>query len=225
VRNSLIAVGVAVVALAVALSLLARGCGATPSVTVPRVTGVPVDQATNTLHGQGLRADVTKAHSTQPTGNVTHQDPGPHVQAAQGSTVQLTVSSGPQLVDVDASDYLGKSYDDVNGDLKDKGLAVSRHDEAISGKTPGTVVAVNPHGKVRKGTNITVTVAVAPAQPTSQPGNGPHHDNGKHKGEHKNNGNNGNGPGTPSPPSPPMTPSPPMQPSPPGGDDNDQGQD
>ncbi len=217
VRNSLLAVGAAVIALAIALALLARGCGAKPSVTVPRVTGVSVDQATATLHGQGLRADVHREHDpSKPSGIVLKQDPGVHAQVAQGSTVTLTVSSGKKLISVDASDYRGRSYDEVRGDLTNLGLRVSRAKQVAPGTAPGTVVAVNPHGQVPKGTTITVTVAVAPPPPAGNNGNGNNGEGngneGKHKGEHNGNGEGNSGSPTPSTPTKPS----PTAPSPSG---------
>jgi serine/threonine-protein kinase len=147
---------------AIALALLARASGVHASVTVPSVTGVDLDTARATLRGQGLQADVRREpDSSHPAGTVTDQDPEPHSQAAQNSTVGLTVSSGPAQVSIDPSRYVGRSYGDVHSDLAGRGLDVHGVKRPGSSAPPGTVIAVNPQGSVPKGTTITVTVAAA----------------------------------------------------------------
>ncbi|MGH3457428.1 Stk1 family PASTA domain-containing Ser/Thr kinase, partial [Aeromicrobium sp.] len=64
--------------------------------TVPNVVGMDVKDAEKALKDAGLEASVTEQPSPQPEGIVTAQSPPPGQQRPQGSTVELTVSSGPE---------------------------------------------------------------------------------------------------------------------------------
>ncbi|MGB6453617.1 MAG: PASTA domain-containing protein [Streptosporangiaceae bacterium] len=75
------------------------GCGA-PSpgaskavVTVPMVTGMPVNQALATLQAVGLRIVVTPgANTAVPQGTVIAQNPAAGVEARAGASVTLTIN-------------------------------------------------------------------------------------------------------------------------------------
>ncbi len=63
---------------------------------VPRVIGIPVDEAQRALHAGGFRAEIADSapHPTLAAGLVTWQDPPPGLAAPRGSAVALTVSKG-----------------------------------------------------------------------------------------------------------------------------------
>jgi beta-lactam-binding protein with PASTA domain len=66
-------------------------------VTVPDVSGMPVEQAQTTLTVAGLSASVTEENSdTVPAGKVIRQEPASGAQVAPGTQVSLVVSSGPE---------------------------------------------------------------------------------------------------------------------------------
>jgi eukaryotic-like serine/threonine-protein kinase len=70
-------------------------------VTVPDVTKKTQADATNTLQTAGFQVSVKATMSeTVPNGNVISQTPGANTKLAKGSTVTLTVSSGPPPVKV-----------------------------------------------------------------------------------------------------------------------------
>lgn len=77
-------------------------------------------------------------------------------------------SAAPATVRVQASDYLGRPVDDVTRDLRRADLQVATNAEP-SDLEPGTVTAIAPTGAVRKGTTVTVTVAVEPSHPDKGP--------------------------------------------------------
>ena len=63
--------------------------------TVPNLVGMDVDDAENALEDVGLKASITEEASPQPEGTVTGQSVPQGQQRPQGSTIELTVSSGP----------------------------------------------------------------------------------------------------------------------------------
>src|ERR1700693_6095562 len=71
-------------------------------VTVPKVEGLTQDAATTAMTGTKLMVGTVTQQSsnTVATGNVISQDPASGNSVAQGSPVNLVVSSGPQMVTV-----------------------------------------------------------------------------------------------------------------------------
>ena len=71
-------------------------------VTVPNVEGLTQDAATTAITGAKLMVGTVtqQANNTVATGNVISQDPASGSSAAQGSPVNLAISSGPQMVTV-----------------------------------------------------------------------------------------------------------------------------
>ena len=67
----------------------------TGTVAVPSVVGTTVDQAQSQLTAKGFKPVVTHVQSDSPADTVVNQSPSGG-QAPKGSTVQLSVSSGPQ---------------------------------------------------------------------------------------------------------------------------------
>jgi serine/threonine-protein kinase len=63
--------------------------------TVPQVVGMDVEDAEDALKDAGLKASVTEEPSPQPEGTVTAQSVPQGQQRPRGSTIELTVSSGP----------------------------------------------------------------------------------------------------------------------------------
>ena len=71
-------------------------------VTVPNVEGLPQDAATTAITAVKLTGGTVTQQSsnTVATGNVISQDPASGSSVAQGSPVNLVISSGPQMVTV-----------------------------------------------------------------------------------------------------------------------------
>lgn len=93
-------------------------------VDVPDVTGLSVEDATAALDDQGLKAKVLpdRVNSPEDAGDVAEQSPDEGEEAAEGDTITLTVSKGPQMIDV--PDVTGKDVDDARGELEDAGFEV-----------------------------------------------------------------------------------------------------
>ena len=70
------------------------------TVKVPSVTGEEVGVATTLLESQGFDVDIETRPNAAPPDTVTEQDPFEGEEVDEGSTIILTVSSGPAIVDV-----------------------------------------------------------------------------------------------------------------------------
>jgi eukaryotic-like serine/threonine-protein kinase len=73
---------------------------------VPAVIGEDVGAATATLEGEGFEVDTDEFPSSQRAGTVVEQDPRAGEEAEEGSTVLLSVSSGPGTAKVPGVDGL-----------------------------------------------------------------------------------------------------------------------
>ncbi len=100
-RRKRIIIWSCVAALAVLLGLLAAYLATRPAqVTVPYVIGRTVDDAQAKLKTAGLESEIVRRRDVAPAGEVVAQDPTRGEQVDEGSTVLLTVSSGPGTVEV-----------------------------------------------------------------------------------------------------------------------------
>ncbi|RPK86486.1 Stk1 family PASTA domain-containing Ser/Thr kinase [Streptomyces sp. ADI98-10] len=93
-------------------------------VDVPDVTGLSAEDATAELEAEGLKAEVLpgRIHSAEAEGDVAEQSPGEGTEAAEGDTVQLTISKGPRMLDV--PDVTGRDVDEARSTLEEAGFEV-----------------------------------------------------------------------------------------------------
>jgi beta-lactam-binding protein with PASTA domain/tRNA A-37 threonylcarbamoyl transferase component Bud32 len=92
-------------------------------VAVPNVVGTSEDNARTTLQQAGFEVSSTSAPSdSTPEGIVSDQSPAGGTQAAKGSTVTITVSSGPSTTTV--PDEVGQDKQVAIDDLKANGFKV-----------------------------------------------------------------------------------------------------
>jgi serine/threonine-protein kinase len=135
-----------------------------PHVTVPNLVAVDQATASRTLEGLGLVVAVKTASSqTVGSGLVISASPSVDRVVLRGTTVTLTVSSGPKLASVPY--VVGWSADDAVSELEDAGFAVAIVTTPVPNSQVGEVVAENPPGgRAAEGSTVTVTVG------TRQPG-------------------------------------------------------
>lgn len=93
-------------------------------IDVPDVTGLSVEDATDALADEGLKAEVApdRVHSPEDKGDIARQSPAEGTEAAEGDTVTLTVSDGPRMIEV--PDVTGKDVDDARDELEAAGFEV-----------------------------------------------------------------------------------------------------
>jgi eukaryotic-like serine/threonine-protein kinase len=135
-------------------------------VEVPAVVGDSEEVAVARVTAAGLVPDVTQAHDDDvPVGRVAASDPPAGAVRDEASTVTLTVSLGPQPIEVPA--LVGRALDDAVALGREQGLEVTvaerRHDDAPT----DTVVAQSPGpdaAPLVRGDTIEVVVSDGPAR-------------------------------------------------------------
>jgi eukaryotic-like serine/threonine-protein kinase len=100
-RWPMFTIGLFTVALAgFLIYLVVAGLTAADTKEVPRVVGKQLLQARQVLERAGFEVEESRVRSEAPFDQVVDQDPNPHEQADEGSTVVLEVSGGPGTVRV-----------------------------------------------------------------------------------------------------------------------------
>jgi serine/threonine-protein kinase len=93
-----------------------------PPVTVPEVAGLQVDDAVGALAAEGLEvAREDRFNKETPAGTVIRTEPAGGRGAAQGSTVTVFVSKGPEG---SVPDVVGLSVEDARAILEEAGYTV-----------------------------------------------------------------------------------------------------
>ncbi len=132
----------------------------TKQVEVPNVVGMTEADARATLEQAGFEVSSTNAPSdTTPQGNVSDQSPDGGTQAAKGSTVSITVSSGPSTTTV--PDEVGQDKQVAIDDLKANGFKVHATNVACSDPNQDNIVQdQDPAGGSDAPTGSTVDIFV-----------------------------------------------------------------
>ncbi|MGW1796470.1 Stk1 family PASTA domain-containing Ser/Thr kinase [Streptomyces sp. NPDC001984] len=128
-------------------------------VDVPDVTGEDLDSAKQDLQNAGLRVRIAAqaVNSEFDQGAIAEQTPAGDSQAAEGDTVTLTLSKGPEMVEV--PDVVGAGVDDAKQSLEQAGFKV-KEDRGLLGLFGDTVKdqSVNGGDTAPKGSTITITI-------------------------------------------------------------------
>ena len=128
-------------------------------VDVPDVTGEDLADAKADLAEAGLKVEVAaeEVNSEYDKGQVAVQSPVDGSQAAEGDTVTLTLSKGPEMIEV--PDVVGDSVDDAKQALEDAGFQVDV-DRGLLGLFGDTVKSQSVDGgdTAPKGSTITIEI-------------------------------------------------------------------
>jgi eukaryotic-like serine/threonine-protein kinase len=153
-RWILIALLVAAVAALVAFALTRP-----EQIAVPNVIGQEEGTARQLLEDRGFDADTISRPSASPRGTVTEQEPIPGEKVDEGSTVVLTISSGPASVTM--PDVQGLSEADATKQLTALGLLVDP-EFAFSDTVPeGRAVGTDPGAGFSVNTGQTVKLVIS----------------------------------------------------------------
>jgi serine/threonine-protein kinase len=135
---ALLAVGVA--------ALVAYALTRPSQIAVPDVIGQNVDQATRTLDSKGFEVAIKAVPSAAPRDQVVEQDPIPTDRgggkAEEGSTVTLSVSSGPAIVAV--PDVANLNRREATKRLENAGFKVSVQQRFSNTVRRGSVIGTEP---------------------------------------------------------------------------------
>jgi beta-lactam-binding protein with PASTA domain len=128
-------------------------------VDVPDVTGESLEDAKADLEDAGLKVKVAsqQVNSEYDKGLVAAQTPQDGSRAAEGDTVTLTISKGPEMVEV--PDVVGDSVDDAKAELEGAGFEVDE-DRGLLGLFGDTVKSQSVEGgqTAPKGSTITIEI-------------------------------------------------------------------
>jgi serine/threonine-protein kinase len=134
----------------------------TEQVKVPPVVGMTLNAARQQLSAVGLELSSSQESSERPKNEVTAQSPNAGTAVDPGSTVALTVSSGPAETRVAVPPLVGLTRSDAESQLESAGLVASVQTET-TGIEPqdGRVIDQSPSSgtKVADGSTVVITVA------------------------------------------------------------------
>jgi eukaryotic-like serine/threonine-protein kinase len=154
-----------------AVALLAAGVAALvafaltrPShVAIPDVIGQDQTAATQILEGKGFAVSIKSISSGAPRNQVVEQDPIPTDRgggkAEEGSTVTLSVSSGPAIVAV--PDVAGLSLAEATKRLEGAGFKVTTREEFSNTVPKGRVIGTEPAAVTQLSTGQVVTILIS----------------------------------------------------------------
>ena len=129
--------------------------------TVPNVIGESETSATSILQGLGYVVNTVTSNSPQDAGTVINQSPASGAALAPGQAVELTVSTGPEVVPM--IDVEGLSVIDAVNALRSAGFEVGsgQIEEASEEIEEGKVVRTEPvsGSLVPSGTQVTLVVS------------------------------------------------------------------
>ncbi|MCS6801046.1 MAG: Stk1 family PASTA domain-containing Ser/Thr kinase [Chloroflexota bacterium] len=135
---------------------------AIPQVRVPAVEGMDAAAARTALRQAGfeVREGAQEFHPTVPAGRVIRTAPPAGRLAAAGSTVELVVSRGPELIEVPAVQNLLLA--DAKKRLEEAGFEVVEIGEWNSAVARDTVLLQTPRAgeRVPRGSRVTITYSL-----------------------------------------------------------------
>ncbi|RVU96658.1 Stk1 family PASTA domain-containing Ser/Thr kinase [Coriobacteriales bacterium OH1046] len=141
----------------------------TEQAIVPDVLNDTEEGAREALTAAGLEPEVSYASSNNVyAGRVISTYPGPGETVDRGSTVTITISTGPSTQDI--PNVIGMDYESGMAALNDAGFYIDpvyeENDAAV-----GTIIGQAPTGSAVVGSTITITISTGPAAP-NPPGDG-----------------------------------------------------
>ena len=130
------------------------------TVAVPDVLNQTEASARSELDAAGFGVEVIEAASdTTPEGFVSAQSPDPGTDAAKGSTVTITISTGPSTVEV--PNVVGQQSEAAEDDLQNAGFEVNVESVPVTDPTQDNVVQdQDPDGGSQAASGSTVTIYV-----------------------------------------------------------------
>ncbi|APY88738.1 Stk1 family PASTA domain-containing Ser/Thr kinase [Streptomyces alfalfae] len=129
-------------------------------IKVPDVAGSSLDDAREDLAEDGLKVKILpgRVHSSDvDKGGVVKQSPAPDTSLAEGDTVTLTLSKGPEMIEV--PDVTGMKIGEATEELEAAGFEVDEN-RGLLGIFGDTVKEQSVDGgdKAPKGASITITI-------------------------------------------------------------------
>jgi beta-lactam-binding protein with PASTA domain len=128
-------------------------------IAVPSVVGLDYTAALQQLQAAGFAVARTDVENSQPAGVVVSQVPSGSSTAAKGSTVNLSVSNGPQTTPL--PDVTGQTEPNAEASLTAAGFKVSVTPQDTDVETfDGVVISQDPPGNTQQDPKTIVTLFV-----------------------------------------------------------------
>lgn len=142
-------------------------------ITVPDVSGQTQDAARKTLEDAGLQVGSVKYEddSKVAADRVIRTTPEAGSSASKDEEIILVLASG--YVSIDSGQVVGKSQEQGLKYLADLGLQTNTVTEETTAAPNGQITAVDPSGRVKVGSSVTVKVAKTPPAPSPGPSSSP----------------------------------------------------
>lgn len=142
-------------------------------ITVPDVSGQTQDAARKTLEDAGLQVGSVKYEddSKVAADRVIRTTPEAGSSACKDEEIILVLASG--YVSIDSGQVVGKSQEQGLKYLADLGLQTNTVREETTAAPNGQIIAVDPSGRVKVGSSVTVKVAKTPPAPSPGPSSSP----------------------------------------------------
>ena len=132
---------------------------------VPDVVNIDYREAKNRLQQAGFQVEIENATSNSVTKDyVISTSPAANDQLSAGSTVYVTVSSGPEIGHVEMPNLVGLTEDAAISKLESLGLSYGGSDRVSSDLEAGTVIgqSVNAFTEVEEHSKIQLKVSSGP---------------------------------------------------------------
>ena len=131
---------------------------------VPRVLGLTIDQAEQSITSAGYRLGaVHEVYAQAAPNSVIATSPTPGTTLPVGSQIELLVSGGPSPATTIIPDLRGLTVDEARFLLTTAGLQLAEVLETVSNSPPGVVIDQTPvPGMVAANTAVQLTVAARP---------------------------------------------------------------
>jgi serine/threonine-protein kinase len=161
-RRRWIMIGLLAAVLAGLLAILLINRLGPELVKVPGVTGQDVEKAADDLEAAGFEVDVDEFPNQAKSGTVLEQDPTEGEEAEEGSTVTISVSSGPGQGTV--PDVIDQPEQEAVDEIQDAGFEVKSKRRTSSDIDEGNVIRTTPSPglRARQGSTVTIFVSNGP---------------------------------------------------------------
>ncbi|GAB6984431.1 Stk1 family PASTA domain-containing Ser/Thr kinase [Nocardioides pyridinolyticus] len=137
-----------------------------PEVQVPDVIGDFREDAQDQLEEAGLRVRFEEEDSDEDEGRVLRTDPSQGQTVADGTTVTVFYSDGPEEI----PNVVGMVEPEAKNTLRNAGFKVETIENPNSTEPAGTVISQSPRGGTRADQGTTVTLVVSSfVEPTESP--------------------------------------------------------
>ena len=135
--------------------------GGVAKIKVPDLRDYEINYIEDLLTQKGLNWSITEQYSENiKSGYLIKQYPERDTEVAKGTTIELTISKGPEVKLVSVSNYLGQNVDKVKSDLEALGLVVKLKEQQTDRESENGAVleqSIEDGSKVSAGTPITLT--------------------------------------------------------------------